>query len=226
VVSAKSATATIPIVFTLGTDPVRLSLVASLNRPGGNVTGVYLYTGSIDAKRLGILHDLLPGASLIAVLLNPKNPNVAERLKIIEDAARIIGRPLHVVPASTVQDLDTAFAALAQVRAQALFVGADPFFNAQRIGIVSRVADLAIPAIYEGREFAVAGGLMSYGTSFFDNYRQVGLYAGRILKGEKAAELPVVQSTKFELVLNLKTAKALGLQVPPGLSAQADEIIE
>ncbi len=226
IMAAKAATSTIPIVFTLGSDPVKLGLVASLARPGGNVTGVNLFTATMDGKRLGLLHAMVPAAETIVALVNPKNPTTPERLKEIEVAARTIGRQLQYLRASTLQELAAAFAALGRMRAGALFVGADPFFNTQRDTIVALAASHAIPAIYEQRDFAVAGGLMSYGTDFAASYRQAGVYVGRILKGEKPAELPVVQSTKFEFIINLKTAKALGLDVPPSLSAQADEIIE
>jgi putative ABC transport system substrate-binding protein len=224
--AAKAATSAIPIVFTLGSDPVRLGLVASFSRPGGNVTGVHLFTAVIDSKRLGLLRDMVPGAAVIAALVNPRNPNIPDRSKEIEAAARTIGRQLRFLHASTRQEIEAAFAASTRMGAGALFVGADPFFNNARDAIVALAARHAIPAIYELRDFAVAGGLMSYGTDFADAYRQAGVYAGRILKGEKPADLPVVQSTKFELVINLRTAKALGLDVPPGVSAQADEVIE
>ena len=224
--AAKAATSAIPIVFTLGSDPVRLGLVASFSRPGGNVTGVHLFTAVIDSKRLGLLRDMVPGAAVIAALVNPRNPNIPDRSKEIEAAARTIGRQLRFLHASTRHEIEAAFAALTRMGAGALFVGADPFLNSERAAVVALAARHAIPAIYELRDFAVAGGLMSYGTDFADAYRQAGVYAGRILKGEKPADLPVVQSTKFELVINLKTAKALGLEVPPGVSAQADEVIE
>jgi putative ABC transport system substrate-binding protein len=226
VLAAKGATSTIPIVFTLGTDPVKLGVVDSLNRPGGNVTGVNLFTAVIDTKRLGVLHDMVPTAALIAALVNPKNPPAENQTRSIQDAARALRRQVHIMHASTERELDAAFASLAQMRAGALLVAADPFFSTRRDTIVGLAARYAIPAIYEQREFAVAGGLMSYGADFLDSYRQAGLYVGRILKGERPAELPVMQSSKFEFVINLKTAKALGLDVPPGVSAQADEVIE
>jgi putative ABC transport system substrate-binding protein len=226
IMAAKAATTTIPIVFTLGTDPVATGIVASLNRPGGNITGAQLFTASIDAKRFGLLHDMAPKVALTAVLVNPKNPNVPERSRRIEAAASILGKRIQFLHASTPQELEQAFTALGQSQAGALFVGADPFFNTSRATIVALAARLGIPAIYEQREFARAGGLMSYGTDFAEAYRQAGTYAGRILKGEKPADLPIAQSTKFEFVINLKTAKALGIEVPPGVSAQADEIIE
>jgi putative tryptophan/tyrosine transport system substrate-binding protein len=226
IMAAKAATTTIPIVFTVGTDPVATGLVASLNRPGGNITGAQLFTATIDTKRFGLLHDMTPNAALTAVLVNPKNPNVPERSRQIEAAARTLGKRIHFLQASTPQELEQAFTNLGHLQAGALFVGADPFLNTSRETVVSLAARHAIPAIYEHRDFAVAGGLMSYGTDFLDSYRQAGIYAGRILKGEKPADLPVVQSAKFEFVINLKTARALGIEVPPGVSAQADEIIE
>jgi putative ABC transport system substrate-binding protein len=224
--AAKAATTTIPIVFTIGSDPVRLGLVASLNRPGGNITGVNLFVSQMESKRLGLLRALVPKAELIAVLMNPNNPPAATQLRDVQEAARAIGQQIHILHASTASELDAAFATAVQLRAGAMLVAADPFLNSQRDQIVALAARHAIPAIYEQREHALAGGLMSYGTSLSDGYRQAGIYAGRILKGEKPADLPVVQSTKFEFVVNLKAAKALGLDVPPALSAQADEIIE
>ena len=226
ILAAKAATATIPIVFTLGSDPVALGLVASLSRPGGNITGVNLFTTVMDAKRLGLLHDMVPTAELIATLVNPRNPSFERRSQAIQQATDLVGVRTHFLHASTEGELNAAFEALAKLGAGALFVGADPFFNSRRHLIVKLAASHGIPAIYEQRDFAEAGGLMSYGTNFGDSYRQAGIYTGRILNGEKPAELPVVQSTKFEFVINLKTAKALGIDVPLGLSAQADEVIE
>ena len=226
ITAAKAATSDIPIVFTLGSDPVALGIVASLNRPGGNITGAILFTATIDAKRFGLLNDMAPNATVTAVLVNPKNPTIPARSRELEAAAATLGKRLQFLHASTPQELEAAFGALGRLGAGALFVGADPFLNSMRGTIVGLAARHAIPAIYEQREFAMAGGLMSYGTDFADSYRRAGVYAGRILKGEKPADLPVVQATKFELVINLKTAKALGIEVPPGISAQADEVIE
>ena len=224
--AAKAATTDIPIVFTTGTDPVKDGLVVSLNRPDGNITGVHMFVSQMEGKRLGLLHELVPTAALIGVLLNPTRLPAERQLKDVQEAARAIGQQIHIVHASSERDLATAFMTLAQLRAGALLVGADPFFNSRRDVIVELAARHAIPAIYEQREFVVAGGLMSYGTSLPDGYRQVGIYTGRILKGEKPADLPVFQSSRFEFVINLKTAKALGIEVPPNLSARADEVIE
>ncbi len=225
-VAAKTATAAIPIVFSSGGDPVKLGLVASLSRPGGNATGVNMFTSALEPKRLGLLRELIPGAALIAVLVNPNSPNIETQLKDLQEAARAVGQQIHVLHGSSERELDTAFATLTQLRAGALLLCSDVFFNSRRDHIVALAARYAIPAIYEWREFAAAGGLMSYGTNLVEGYRQVGIYTGRILKGNKPADLPVMQSIKFEFVINLKTAKTLGLDVPPGLSARADEVIE
>ena len=224
--AAYATTTTIPIVFVSGIDPVTSGLVVNLNRPGGNATGVYIFQQVLEGKRLGLLHGLVPTAALIAVLLNPTNANFQTQLRGVQDAARDLGQQVSILSASNERDLDVAFASVAQSRAGALLVGSDPFFDNERDQVVALATRFAIPAIYEGREFAMAGGLASYGTSLADAYRQAGIYAGRILRGEKPADLPVVQPTKFEFVINLKTAKTLGLDVPPALSASADEIIE
>ena len=226
VLAAKAATTTIPIVFTTGIDPIRAGIVSSLSRPGGNITGVYLFTSQIESKRLGLLRALVPGVQLIAVLLNPNRPDYARQKRDVEEAAHAIGQQIHLLSASNESEIDAAFATAMQLRVGAMLVGADPFLNSQREKIISLAARNAIPAIYEQREHALAGGLISYGTNLSEGYRQAGVYAGRILKGEKPGDLPVVQATKFEFVINLKTAKTLGIEVPPNLSAQADEIIE
>jgi putative tryptophan/tyrosine transport system substrate-binding protein len=224
--AAKAATATIPIVFNTGRDPVKVGLVASLGRPGGNVTGVNLFTTELAEKRLGLMHDLIPAGALFALLVNPSFPGAEEITQDAQAAARALGRPTYVITASSESEIDAAFAAIVQMRAGALLVGVDPFFNSRRNQIVALAARYAIPAVYEQREFAVAGGLISYGTSLTDAYRQQGIYAGRILRGEKPSELPVMQLSKFELVINLKTAEALGLAIPPGVLAIADEVME
>jgi len=224
--AAKAATTTTPIVSLGAGDPVSLGLVASLNRPGGNVTGVYQLSAALGAKRLGLAREMVATTATIGVLLNPTNPNADIQLKDLQEAARVVGQQLHVMNANNERDVETAFAALAQSRTGALLLGADPFFLGRRDKIVEFAARHAIPTIYEQREFSTAGGLMSYGTNLADAYRQAGVYTGRVLKGEKASDLPVVQSAKFELVINLKTAKALGLEIPPGVLAIADEVIE
>ncbi len=226
ITAAKAATTTIPIVFTTGSDPVRLGLVTSLSRPGGNITGVNFFVTQMESKRLGLLRALIPGVQLIAVLLNPNIPVHARQKTDVEEAAYAFGQQIHLLSASNESEIDAAFATAMQLRAGAMLVGADPFFNSQRDKIVALAARYSIPAIYEQREHALAGGLMSYGTNLSEGYRQAGVYAGRILKGEKPGDLPVAQSSKFELIINLKTAKALGIEVPPNLSAEADEIIE
>jgi putative ABC transport system substrate-binding protein len=226
VLAAKAATTTIPIVFSAGIDPVGLGFVASLNRPGGNITGVYHFSTGLEAKRLGLLHEMVPKAATIAVLVNPNYSEAENQLRDVQEAAVRLGVQIVVVRANAESDFDAAFSAVVQQKAAALQVCASPFFNTKRQQLVLRAARHALPAIYEWREFAEAGGLMSYGTSLADAYRQVGVYAGRILKGAKSADLPIVQSTKFEFVINLSAAKALGIEVPPTLSARADEVIE
>ena len=226
VLAAKAATTTIPIVFTSGIDPVRAGYVSSLSHPGGNITGVNVFSASVESKRLGLLRALVPGVKLIAVILNPKRQQHAEQRREVEEAAHAIGQQINLLLASNESEIEAVFATAAQLRAGAMLVGGDPFLNSQRNKIVALAARHAIPAIYEQREAALAGGLMSYGTNLSEGYRQAGVYTGRILKGEKPGDLPVVQSTKFEFVINLKTAKALGIEVPPNLSAEADEIIE
>jgi putative ABC transport system substrate-binding protein len=224
--AAKAATSAIPIVFTVGGDPVKIGLVASLNRPGGNATGVSLLTTAPEAKRLGLLHELVPTAAVIGVLINPNYQEAEAQAREIKDAARAIDRRIQIANAGNDRELEPAFATLVQQRAAALLVGADPFFDTRRDRIIALAAQFKLPAIYQFRDYAIAGGLMSYGISITDGYRQVGIYTGQILKGAKPADLPIQQSIKFEFVINLKTAKTLGLDVPPTLSARADEVIE
>jgi putative ABC transport system substrate-binding protein len=225
VLAAKAATATIPIVFTSAADPVEAGLVASFNRPGGNITGVHLI-GALESKRLELLHELVPGTLSIGVLLNPKLPDANRQLADLQEAAGVLRRPLEVVRASTEPEIDTAFATLARQVASALLVVSDPFFSSRRQQLVGLAAAYRLPAIYNQREFADGGGLISYGTDFVDGYRQAGIYAARILKGNKPADLPVIQPTKFQLVINLKSAKALGLSIPDQLLALVDEVID
>jgi ABC-type uncharacterized transport system substrate-binding protein len=224
--AAKAATASIPIVFATGEDPVKLGLVASLNKPGGNATGVAVFVVSLTPKRLQLLRELVPTASTIGLLINPTLPAADTQLAEVHDAARSLGVRLDVVYSSTAAEIDQAFSVLAQRRPDALMLGADPFFQVRRHQLVALAARHAIPTMYEWREFVDAGGLISYSPRRTDAYRQIGIYAGRILKGETPADLPVMQSSRFELVINLKTAKALGLEIPPMLLARADEVIE
>jgi len=225
--AAKAATATIPIVFTLGVDPVRLGLIASLNRPGGNITGVTGLSAELIGKRLDLLHEVLPTATVVAVLINPANRTAFEsETSNLQDAALTLGLQLDLTQASTASEIDAAFESIVKSGAGALVVSGDTFFTNRKDQIVTLAARYAIPAAYVWPEFAVAGGLMSYGTDRADAQRQAGVLAGKILKGAKPADLPVQQSVKFELVINLKTAKTLGLTIPPYLLARADEVIE
>jgi putative ABC transport system substrate-binding protein len=226
VLAAKASTMTIPIVFTFAGDPVQEGLVASLNRPGGNVTGISWFNALLGGKALGLLHELVPNAAIIALMVNPKTPEFARMLSDAQDAARTLGRQLLVLEASDPSEIDTAFATLRQRRAGALLVSAASFLTARRQQIVALAARDAIPAMYPNRDFVVDGGLMSYGNDVTDAYRRAGVYAGRILKGEKPADLPIDQATRFELVINMKTAKALGLAMPDKFLVAADEVIE
>jgi putative ABC transport system substrate-binding protein len=224
--AAKAATATIPIVFVSAGDPFKAGIVTSLSRPAGNITGVSLLVSALEAKRLGLLHEIIPGTTSIGVLVNPKVADSDLELRELQEAASAINRQIDILRASTETEIDTAFATLAQQAPGALLVTADPFFTSRRDQVVALAARYKLPAIYFQREFADVGGLMSYAPDFADGYRQAGVYVGKILKGTKPADLPVVQPTKFELVINLKTAKTLGLNVPPTLLATADEVIE
>jgi putative ABC transport system substrate-binding protein len=225
--AAKAATATTPIVFAVGDDPVGLGLVASLARPGGNATGFNYFATEVAAKRLGLLHELVPKAVRVAVLVNPANPtNTETTLRDLREAARITGLQIQAFNASTIREIDAAFATLARERPDALCVAADGFFNSRRVQFATLASSDRIPAAYAQRDFPAVGGLMSYGTDTLDRYRQVGIYTGTILKGAKPADLPVVQSTKFEFVINTGSARALGIEVPPTLRALADEVIE
>jgi putative ABC transport system substrate-binding protein len=225
--AAKAATTTIPIVFSVGEDPVKLGLVDSLARPGGNATGINIFTVEVTAKRLGLLHDLVPKSVRIAVLVNPANAPIAETtLRDIPEAARALGLQIHIVNASTSREIEAAFAALVREQADALFVAGDAFFNSRRVQLATLAAHYRIPAAYALREAVEAGGLMSYGADRADMYRQVGVYTGQILKGAKPADLPVLQSSKFEFVINAQTARLLGIEVPNALQLLADEVIE
>jgi ABC-type uncharacterized transport system substrate-binding protein len=226
-IAAKAATTTIPIVFTTADDPVRLGLVPSLNRPSGNVTGATQATVEVAPKQLQLLHELVPTASVMALLVNPANPTLAEsNTKELQAAARTLGLELHVLNASTERDFDGVFAKLIQLRAGGLVIGSDPFFTSRTEQLAALSVRHAVPAVYHWREFAVAGGLLSYGAAVTDGYRLAGNYTGRILKGDKPADLPVQQVTKVELYINQKTAKALGLTVPQALLSRADDVIE
>jgi putative ABC transport system substrate-binding protein len=224
--AAKNATSTIPIIFTVGVDPVALGLVASFARPDGNLTGFSMFTGELNAKRLQLLSDLVPGARVVALLVNPKGPNAERIIREVQEGARAKGVKLAILRASIESEIDAAFATLVQQHAGALVVGNDPFFNSRREQLVALALRHAVPAIYEWREFADSGGLISYGTSLNGFSGQAGAYVGKILKGAKPADLPVQRPTTFELVINLKTAKALGLTVPQSILARADEVIE
>ena len=223
--AVKALTSTIPIVFT-GEDPVKTGLVVSLNRPGGNVTGVSVLTTDIGSKRLGLLHELVPNAATIALLHNPKSPDVERHLQDVQAAARGLGKQIRLLNAVNEGEIDAAFVAMARERPDALLLSPDPFLTSRRDQIVTLANHYKLPALYEWREFAITGGLASYGPSHTEPYRLVGIYVGRILKGAKPADLPVIQSTKFELVINLKSAKSLGIEIPPTLLARADEVIE
>jgi putative tryptophan/tyrosine transport system substrate-binding protein len=225
--AAKAATSTIPIVFGVGQDPVKLGLVASLARPGGNATGVNFFIAELAAKRLGLLHEMVPGMARAAVLVNPANAaNAESTVKDVQAAAPALGLQIQIFNASTSREIDAALTNLVRDQIDALFVGPDPFFNSRRVHLAVLAARLAIPATYAGRDYTEAGGLMSYGSNLADAYRQIGAYVGRILKGAKPEDLPVVQTSKLELVVNAQTARTLGLNVPPTLLARADEVIE
>ena len=224
--AAKAATATVPIVFNNAGDPIKAGLVTSLNRPGGNLTGISWFNAEVTAKRLALLHELMPGAGIVAVLVNSSDPDAGTQMADVQEAARALGRRVVFVNAATADEIDAAFAAIVQQRASALVVTTNPFYLNRRDQIIALAAHHAVPAIYSNREYITAGGLMSYGNNLPDAYRRNGIYTGRILKGDKPGDLPVDQSVKFELVINLETAKALGLDLPLSLQIRVDEVIE
>jgi putative ABC transport system substrate-binding protein len=224
--AAKKATSTIPVVFSAADDPVGLGLVPSLSRPGGNVTGMSLFNSDLGAKRLALLHELIPSARVVAYLTNPANPSVKLEVKAVQEAAKTFGLDLLVIDASTDQEIEAAFTRLTERHIGAVIVAGEPFFDSRRAAIVALAAKNAIPASYSWRENVTLGGLLSYGTFIGESYRNSGIYCGRILKGERPADLPVMQPTKFEMTINLKTARTLGLNVPPTLLTAADEVIE
>ena len=225
--AAKAATATIPVVFGVGDDPIRLGLVASLARPGGNLTGINFFNAEVATKRLRLLHDLVPKAIRVAVLLNPANASATEsQLRIVQEAAPTVGLQLQILNATTIGEIDAAFATLERERPDALFVAGDAFFISRAVQFATLTARGRIPATYSARDYVAVGGLMSYGTDFTEAFRQVGVYTGKILKGAKPVDLPVVQSTKFEFIINMQTARALSLEVPAQLLATVDEVIE
>ena len=224
--AAKRATSSIPIVFSIGSDPVELGLVASYNRPGGNATGVSMFTATLEAKRLGLLHEMVPRAATMGVLLNPKFALFETQRRDVQAAANAVGLQLRFLPASSEEDIDAAFDTIGRERIPALLQAADPFFDTRRKKLVTLAARQSVPTMYHFREFPAANGLMSYGIDILEVYRQIGIYTGRILKGTRPDDLPVMQPTRFEFVINLKTAKALGLEVSPTLLARADEVIE
>ena len=224
--AAKAATTTIPIVFAVGNDPIKLGLVGSYNRPGGNATGINILTAAMEAKRLGLLHEIVPQAAIVGLVVNPNYAQATAQVGQIEDAAHAIGLQIYVLRVSNDEDIDIAFKTVAQQRIAALIVAADPFIDTRREKIISLSAHQAVPTTYQFREHAATGGLMSYGIDLTDVYRQVGIYAARVLNGAKPADLPVMEPTKFEFVINLKTARTLGLQINPQLLTIADELIE
>jgi putative ABC transport system substrate-binding protein len=224
--ATKAATPTIPVIFAINADPVKSGLVTSLSHPGGNLTGISFFTNQMEAKRLALLHEIVPKADLVGVLLNPNNPFFADQSGDVEEASRALGLKIHIERASNEQEIAKAFQEFTQRKVGALLVGADPYFNSQRSLVIAPAAELRVPAIYEWREFAEAGGLMSYGTSLTEAYRQAGDFVARVLKGANPADLPVSQASRFEFVINLKTAKALNLALAPAVFARADEMIE